>query len=110
MEKEDADNLAYVRGILQKEIDVLVERLRNIEAIEEKAEIIGRVNLIKYSQELLRRCFEYNISPRAIWRKVPEPEHAFSEYRLLEDFDSDNRESWKELEYIRPSGGAIIID
>ena len=109
MEKEEANGSAYVHRLFQKEMDTLVASLRRVDNADEKASIIARIDLIRYSQKMLKRCFEYSISPLSSWRKIPETEHAFSEYRLLEDFDSDDRKSWKELEDIRPSGGAVII-
>ncbi|MES2731479.1 MAG: hypothetical protein V4714_07010 [Bacteroidota bacterium] len=109
MNDEKAEELKYVREILEKEKAAIELKLRSVKDLSEKADLIGKINLIKFSQELLRCCFEHDNSPRDIWRKVPQPEHEWSEYRLLEDYDSDNKEYWREEPDIRLNGGEIII-
>ncbi|WP_046247289.1 hypothetical protein [Hymenobacter terrenus] len=109
MKQEEKDELAYVTSILQKEVTAIETALRGVTSKEEKAILIGHITSIKFSQQLLRRCFEYKINPRAVWRRIPMPQHIWSEYRLLEDFDSDNQEYWKEVHDIRPSGGDVLI-
>ena len=108
MNSENKDEL-FVHEILEREVLALKEELKKDISIDEKSDLIGKINLLNHSQELLRRCSEYDILPRSIWRRIPPPKHEWSEYRVMEDGDTDNQDSWTELEHIRFTGGEVII-
>ncbi len=109
MTEDKAQELKYVRGILEKEKAELELKLKATTDIQEKGDLIGKINLIKFSQELLRRCYEYNVMPRDVWRKVPRPRNEYAEYRLMEDNETEDRKSWREEPDFRLNGGEIII-
>lgn len=109
MTPEEKDEM-FAREVLEREIIQLQNTLKTGEvSLDKKSDIIGKINLLKNAQELLRRCSEYDVFPKAIWRRVPPPQHEWSEYRLMEDNDSDNKEYWTELEHIRLNGGEVVI-
>jgi hypothetical protein len=109
MTDDKAEELKYIRELLEKEKAALELQLKSVEDLTKKADLIGKINLIRFSQELLRRCFEYNVLPRNIWRKVPMPDHQYSEYRLMQDFETEDRKSWEEVPNFRLHGGEVII-
>ena len=109
MEENKKKEYEYIRDLLEQQKNQLQEQLTDDISIEEKADLIGKSNLIKFSQELLRRCFEYDVIPGAIWRRVPMPQHEWSEYRLMEDVETEDRQSWRELDDFRLDGGEVII-
>jgi hypothetical protein len=109
MDENREEELRYIQGILDKERSTIEGQLKAIADIHQKAELIGKINLIKFSQALLRRCYEYNISPRAVWRKVPITLDLSSDYRLMDDVATENRKYWQELPDFRLKGGEIII-
>ena len=109
MELVKKQELDYIGSVIQKEINKL-EKIYLLDAdSNQKTEVIGKINLLINSQELLRRCYEYNILPKSIWRKLPGTKHNESEYRIFEDFESENKEVWNELENFRLDGGEVII-
>ena len=109
MNENSNEELNYVKGILEKEKIEIEQKLKVSNDLKEKANLIGQINLIKFSQELLRRCFEYDVIPKAVWRRIPMPQHEWSEYRLMEDNDTDNKEYWRKESSMRFTGGEIVI-
>lgn len=109
MSEDKTEELKYVQGILEKEKAELESILKATSDIQQKGDLIGKINLIKFSQELLRRCYEYNVMPRDIWRKVPSPRNEYAEYRLMEDNKTKDRKSWREEPDFRLNGGEITI-
>ena len=99
----------YIFSILQNEIDELEKAILQTAVVDQKIELVGKINLIKNSKELLKRCFEYNLKPKSIWRRIPKTEYVNSEYRIFEDFESENKDTWKELDYFRLDGNEVII-
>jgi hypothetical protein len=65
---------------------------------------------------LLEFCQRYDIRPGSKVLVVPEPStmSPSSEYRLIEDNETDEREQWIEAkadgEFIRPLPGSLIIE
>jgi hypothetical protein len=101
--------LDFVTSILEREVEATEEKLKTATSEKERGTLIGQISALKASQKLLSKCFEYQIRPGAVWRVIPAPQHQFSEYRLLEDFDTDNQDDWKEVLDIRPCGSDILI-
>ena len=64
----------------------------------------------------LQLCMRYAISSRSRVTQIPLPRtmSAASEFRLVEDHETDNRESWEEVrvdgETIRPLPKSIIVE
>jgi hypothetical protein len=109
MDADKEEELKYIEGILEKEKATIELQLKTTADIHEKAALIGKINLIKFSQALLRRCYEYDVYPSAVWRKVPMIGESSSDYRLMDDVSTENRKYWREVPDFRLSGGEIII-
>ncbi len=66
MEENSKQEFEFINGLLEQQKIKFQEKIVDGIPTEEKAELIGKINLIKFSQELLRRCFEYNVIPRGV--------------------------------------------
>lgn len=67
--------------------------------IEQKAELIGYKNSIVYAMKLLKKCEQHSIKPSSIFTTLPEQlcQTPSSEYRIVEDCETDDPQSWIEV-------------
>jgi hypothetical protein len=106
------------------QFDEIVERLRQwrdtvVEQMKEPASNSGAVRLkiqLDDAIECLRLCERYQIGPKARVVRLPEPRTntPSSEYRVMEDQETDRREHWIEVVIdgvpIRPAPGSLLIE
>jgi len=66
--------------------------------------------------DCLRLCERYQIRPNATVVRLPEPQTKtpFSEYRVMEDQETDRREHWIEIMIngvpLRPAPGSLVVE
>lgn len=110
------NEMDYVYKVLQKEEEKINEMIQVDLETQKKAELIGKKNLIQYSISLLKKCDLYDIKPRSVFWRLPERlcESPSSEYRILEDCETEKREHWHEVLFdgkrIRLRHNDIIIE
>jgi hypothetical protein len=102
----------------------VVERLhqwRNT-VLEQMADSTSKSEAVRLKLQLddaidcLRLCERYQIRPNATVVRLPEPQTITpsSEYRLVEDRETDRREHWIEVMIdgipVRPAPGSLLIE
>ena len=73
--------------------------------------VLRKESLVK-SLRLLQQLTEYDVAPRAKIHTLPLPESSghFSEFRLLDDQETEDRSHWTELEIEGDPVRAIVGD
>lgn len=111
--------MEYVYKTLEKEISALTKQIKECEVIEEKAELIGNKTLLEHSVKLLRKCDENGIYAGSVFTKLPKKkcDSPSSDYRIVEDGETDNPQSWWEVEieskqdkHVRLGEGDVVIE
>jgi hypothetical protein len=80
------------------------------------SELVKRKTEIDAAIACLELCAEHQIGPRSRITRIPEPatRTPSSEFRLIEDRESDDRALWREVTIgghpIRPLPGALIVE
>jgi len=102
----------------------VVERLRQWRdtALEQMKDPVSRSEALQLKLQLdgaidcLRLCERYRIRPDARVVRLPEPQTKTpsSEYRIVEDQETDRREYWIEVTIdgapLRPAPGSLLIE
>ena len=104
-------NYQYIIKILQLESDKVIEKLRKDNALEFVNEKRNIDNAIKW----LKKGMENQINPDLNIITIPKQttETPSSEFRLIEDHESDDKKYWTEVKLndtsLRPVSGDFLI-
>jgi len=75
--------------------------------------LVGQMSELDLACQQLELCDKWGIVPRSIIRALPPTCCEGSEYRVMDDCESDNRKDWNEADFdggaIRFGGGTLII-
>ncbi|MEJ2609554.1 MAG: hypothetical protein P8179_05550 [Candidatus Thiodiazotropha sp.] len=111
--------MEYVYTLLEKELTLLTQEISNCDSLKKKAELIGNKNLIEHSIKLLKKCDSNGISASSIFTKLPPKlcDSPSSEYRIIEDGETDDPKYWQEVKTagkhfnnIRLGPGDVVIE
>ena len=108
-------NLDHAIQVLSTARDRAVERLRGVSEQERQSALGEKIELDR-AIGCLRLCMRYDISPTDRVSVLPEPTTLTpsSEYRIVEDHESDDRAWWTEVRIdgypLRPVPGALIVE
>ncbi len=108
--------MKYVYDLLEKERERLLEEIKSCDSLEMKAGLIGIKNLVEYSSALLKKYEEYDVKLKSVFTKLPDQKVRTpgSEYRIIEDYESDDNKYWEEVicscKQVRLHEGDVIIE
>lgn len=108
-------SLEHAIRVLSAARDVAVEKLKVVSAQDRQRTLQEKVELHR-AIGCLRLCAEYRIEATDRVITLPEKTTATptSEYRVLEDHESDDRQRWTEVAIegapVRPVPGALIVE
>ena len=92
---------------------VQLESVEDFSSIEEKANHIGNINLIKNSIAQLTLCEKYGINGGSLVSVLPETENPNFLYLAVHENESSNPENWEEVifnkQQVRFEGGDLVI-
>lgn len=97
--------------LIQNEVDKIEEALKS----NQSKKLLNEIHKYKQSIKWLKVGQNYNIDPRSKLITLPEPsvKTPSSEFRLVEDLETDNQDLWREVkidgEEFRPMQGDIVI-
>jgi len=108
------NNIEYSDAIklIEAEIILLESKLR----INQSQNILNKIHRYKQAVKWLKNGQQYNINPKSNITELPPTlvQTPSSEYRIMEDSESDDRSTWVELKIkdqeFRLRGGDIIIE
>jgi hypothetical protein len=106
----------YIYELLENEVKRLEVAIGHENNNQLKADLIGNKNLVLYSLKLLKKCESYGIQPNSMFTTLPEQrcQSPSSEYRIVEDCETDNPQLWIELKvkdrYVRLHQGDVVIE
>ncbi len=112
---DDDAGVPHVYSLLQAEIDSLEHEIEICSVLEEKAELIGKLNQVRYSEDLLRRCEAFGVHPTSVFTALPPLVCEGTEYRVISDLDTDQRKDWVEVKkenggFLRLWGGCVVVE
>jgi hypothetical protein len=93
----------------------LKETNQELEKDNKNIELHELASQIDLAMQRIQFCEEYGIYPKSIIYKLPEQScrSASSEYRVVEDVETENRESWVEVHInnkpLRLNEGDLVI-
>ena len=96
---------------LESNIDDLINELR----VNKNEELLNKKLQFSMAVEWLKKGMRFQIHPKSKVKVLPEQKTMTpsSEYRIIEDHESDNKEYWTEVrpngEELRPSPGDFVI-
>jgi hypothetical protein len=102
-------------GHLRRLYDELGVDLNNTPRTDQQtiSRLVGEMNELDLACQQLELCERWGILPRSIIRALPTTRCEGSEYRVMDDCETDDREHWSEAEFdgrkLRLGGGALII-
>ncbi|ARN21750.1 hypothetical protein [Piscinibacter gummiphilus] len=77
------------------------------------SQLVGMMNELDLACQQLQLCEKWGIVPRSIIRVMPPTRCEDSEYRVMDDCESDNRSDWAEVDVdgrgVRFGRGTLII-
>lgn len=80
--------------------------------LQERADLIGLINELDLACQRLELCEKWRIYPHSIIKTLP-IERANSEYRIMDDCESEDRKWWVEADFdghhYRLNEGDLII-
>jgi hypothetical protein len=106
-------DLTEVIELLQRELRAIAVSPTNTDS---HGEVARRKRQLVHAIGCLRLCQEHEINPRSRVIRLPNPVNMTpsSEFRLIEDQESDRRENWIEVESdgepIRPVPGSLLLE
>jgi len=90
-----------------------LESVEDFGSIEEKANHIGNINLVKNSIAQLALCEKYEINGGSLVSVLPETETPNFLYLAVHENESSNPENWEEVifngQQVRFGGGDLVI-
>ena len=112
-------NMEYIYDLLENELNALIPQIKASESLEEKADLIGKKTLIEHSIRLLKKCDENGVCAGSLFTKLPSKicDSPSSDYRIIEDGESDDNKYWTEIEIkdkqfgnVRLGEGDVVIE
>jgi len=92
---------------------VQLESIENFSSIEEKANHIGKINLVRNSIEQLTLCEKYEINGSSLVSVLPETESPNFLYLAVHENESSTPKNWEEVifnkQQVRFNGGDLVI-
>ncbi len=97
----------YVFELLDKERLALESAIPTATSLEDKAALIGNKNAVVYAMKLLQKCEHHGIKPSSRFTTLPTQQcrTPSSEYRIVEDGETDDPQYWQE---VRIDGGGQV--
>ncbi|GAB5387011.1 MAG: hypothetical protein Alis3KO_41340 [Aliiglaciecola sp.] len=90
-----------------------LERVTDFSSIQEKAEHIGQINLIKDAVKQLQLCEEFEVSGGSLFSKLPETASIHHCYKVVYENESSNPSNWEEVlfngQQLTFSAGDLIV-
>ena len=89
----------YAQGTLKHALAAVVAQLHSPQDAAVKAELIAQKQQLEAALSLLSKCAQYGVTSAANFTRLP-PQQCntpSSEYRIIEDCESDNPTHWREV-------------
>ena len=109
--------LEYLYSMLESEIERLANALRGCSSREDKATLVTRIDQVRFGARLLKKCEEFGVLPNSDFTRLPQQtcQTPSSEYRVMEDIESDERRYWVEAtkeggRQLRLQQGDVVIE
>jgi hypothetical protein len=105
--------VAHLRSLHEQ----LTEELKRVPRTDHEnlARLLGMLSEVDLACQRLELCEKWQIFPRSIIRTLPPQkcESGSSDYRIMEDCETENRQSWMEADFagrtVRFNAGDLII-
>lgn len=99
----------HVYQLLEQEIEKLSIQITACEIPIDKVELIGQKIEIEHALKLLHKCEAAGVLAGGIFTKLPAPQVETSDYRLVEDGESDNPVHWFEVNIDSKAYGKLYL-
>ena len=109
----------YAQGTLKHALAAVVSQLHSPQDETVKAELIAQKQQLQAALSLLSKCAQYGVTSAANFTRLPEQQcnTPSSEYRVIEDCESDEPSDWCEVEclekpfnHVRLGPGDVVIE
>ncbi|MBL4635473.1 MAG: hypothetical protein JKY56_16550 [Kofleriaceae bacterium] len=111
---QDEVGLPYLYEMLEAESQRLDVEIQNCSILEAEATLIGQQNQVRFGIVLLKKCENFGVLPSSDFVVLPDTISPSSEYRVMEDVETDDPRHWTELttpddRLFRLYGGSVVI-